>query len=448
MKVLLVSANAVRAPYYVYPLGLDYVAGAISKRHTVKIIDTNIVKEVEGLREIIHDFTPHLIGISLRNIDNVDVTNTRSFLKKYQDVVATIRGQSQAPIVLGGSGFTLFPGKIMDLLKADYGIIGEGERLSLLLDALESGESISGIPGVISKDTQEAFPPPWEIPFKRAQASDEMAQFYINHGGMMNLQTKRGCPYQCIYCTYPYIDGRDLRLISADEVGDQARELEQAGAEYLFVTDSVFNSSYNHSLEVARAFTRKGIAIPWGAYLTPTKAPQGYYQRLREAGLTHAEFGTESLSDAMLTTYQKPFRVDKVLEAHAAALDAQLHVAHYILLGGPGETQDTVRETLFNAERLARTVIFFFCGIRIYPHTKLYDLALQEGQITESADLLEPVFYRSRFITSEEIRRLVEEKAGGRENWIIGSGGNHAVRLMARLHKKGITGPLWEQKIR
>ena len=86
MKVLLVSANTVRAPYYVYPLGLDYVAGAISKRHTVKIIDTNIVKEVEGLREIIHDFTPHLIGISLRNIDNVDVTNTRSFLKKYQDV--------------------------------------------------------------------------------------------------------------------------------------------------------------------------------------------------------------------------------------------------------------------------------------------------------------------------------------------------------------------------
>jgi radical SAM superfamily enzyme YgiQ (UPF0313 family) len=159
MKVLLISANTVRVPYFVYPLGLDYVAGAISKRHTVKIIDTNIVREVEMLKEIIHDFTPDLIGISLRNIDNVEVTNTRSFLKKYQDLVDTIRRHSWAPIVLGGSGFTIFPGKIMDLLKADYGIIGEGERLSLLLDALESGERFSDLPGVVSGDTQEAFPP-------------------------------------------------------------------------------------------------------------------------------------------------------------------------------------------------------------------------------------------------------------------------------------------------
>ncbi|MBA4393573.1 MAG: B12-binding domain-containing radical SAM protein, partial [Desulfobacca sp.] len=442
MKVLLISANTVRVPYTIYPLGLDYVAGAISERHSVKIFDANMVKEVTTLIKTIHDFAPHLIGISLRNIDNVEITNTKSFLKKYQDLVDIIREHSQAPIVLGGSGFTIFPGKMMDLLQADYGIIGEGERLSLLLDALESGERIFDLPGVISRGNQEAFPTPWEIPFKRARASEEMANFYIAHGGMLNLQTKRGCPYQCIYCTYPHIDGRDLRLIPADEVGDQARELERAGAKYLFVTDSVFNSSYTHSLEVARAFVQKGIAIPWGAYLAPTKAPQKYYQRLREAGLTHAEFGTESLSDAMLAAYQKPFRVDQVFEAHASALEAELHVAHYILLGGPGETEETVRETLHNAEKLTKTVIFFFCGIRIYPHTRLYDLALEEGQITKSSDLLEPVFYQSHFVTSEEIRRLVEKQAGGRENWIIGSGGNHAVRLMSRLHKKGVTGPL------
>jgi radical SAM superfamily enzyme YgiQ (UPF0313 family) len=447
MKVLLISANTVRAPYTIYPLGLDYVAGALSERHTVKIFDTNIVKEVEPLIELIHDFSPDLIGLSLRNIDNVEINNTKSFLKKYQDLVETIRGHSRAPIVLGGSGFTIFPGKIMALLKADYGIIGEGERLSLLLDALESGEKPSDLPGVISGDTPEAFPPPWEIPFKRTKVDDEVAQFYIDHGGMLNLQTKRGCPYQCIYCTYPHIDGRDLRLFPAEEVGDQAKELERAGAKYLFITDSVFNSSYSHSLEVAKAFLQKGITIPWGVYLSPTKAPPRYYQRLREAGLTHVEFGTESLSDAMLAAYQKPFRVDQVFEAHASALEAGLHVAHYILLGGPGETQETVRETLDNLAKLDRTVIFFFCGIRIYPHTKLYDLALEEGQITESADLLDPVFYQSRFIPSEEIQRMVGEKAGGRENWIIGSGGNYAVRLMARLHKKGITGPLWERKI-
>jgi radical SAM superfamily enzyme YgiQ (UPF0313 family) len=114
----------------------------------------------------------------------------------------------------------------------------------------------------------------------------------------------------------------------------------------------------------------------------------------------------------MLASYRKPFGVEDVFEAHAKALDAELHVAHYILLGGPGENSDTVRETLTHAAKLARTVIFFFCGIRIYPHTQIYDIALREGQISESDDLLAPVFYQSRFITGEEILRMVEKREG------------------------------------
>jgi len=340
-------------------------------------------------------------------------------LKKYQDLVQTIRKHSKAPIILGGSGFTIFPGKMMELLKADYGIIGEGERLSLLLDHLESGETILDLPGLITVGTQEVFPPPLGTPFKKTGTADRIAQFYITHGGMLNLQTKRGCPYQCIYCTYPHIEGTKLRQISADEVADHAWELEQAGAKYLFITDSVFNSSYTHSLEVARALARKRISLPWGAFLAPTKPPKNYYRILREAGMTHA-----------------------------AALDAELHVAHYILLGGPGENRETLRETLSNTEKLTKTVLFFFCGIRIYPHTKIYDLTLQEGQIAESDDLLEPVFYQSRFIESQEIFRLVQEHAKGRENWIIGSGGKTAARSLARLHHQGYSGPLWERMVR
>jgi radical SAM superfamily enzyme YgiQ (UPF0313 family) len=448
MKVLLISANTIRVPYYIYPLGLDYVAGAIPDRHTVKIVDINIVNNVNCLIDVIDGFNPHVIGISLRNIDNVEMNDTRGFLKEYRDLLDMIRKHSTATIVLGGSGFTIFPRRLMDLLKADYGIIGEGERLPMLLDALESGGDILAVPGVIAAGIKEKFPPPLGIPFKNIVRSNTIAEFYIAHGGMLNLQTKRGCPYNCIYCTYPHIEGTDLRLVPADQVADNARELERAGAKYLCITDAVFNTSYEHSIEVAHAFAGQGISIPWGAFLTPTKLTENYCRILHEAGMTHAEFGTEALSGSMLASYQKPFSVDDVFEAHTAALDAGLHVAHYILLGGPGENSDTVMETLIKVEQLERTVIFFFCGIRIYPHTQIYDIAMQEGQISESDDLLEPVFYQSRFIKGQEILCMIKKHAKGRENWVIGSGGYAASRLLSRLYKHGYSGPLWERLIR
>ena len=448
MKVLLISANTVRIPYYIYPLGLDYVAAAISDRHAVRMADINLEKGPAALLDIIGKFNPDAIGISLRNIDNTDVHETRAFAAQYRDLVDAIRKKSTAVIILGGSGFTIFPTQLMELVGADYGIIGEGERLAQLLDALESGKDASGVPGVIVGSTMKAFPPPLGTSFKRTFSRSEIAQFYIDRGGMLNLQTKRGCTYNCIYCTYPHIEGSDLRPVPADEVAGTALELERAGAKYFFITDSAFNCDYGHSAEVARAFREKGVSIPWGAFLAPTKPPPDYYRTLRGAGMTHAEFGTEALSAPMLASYRKPFSVDDVLHAHVAAVDAGLFVAHYLLLGGPGETRDTLLQTLQNAEGLERTVIFFFCGIRIYPHTRLYDIALQEGQISESDDLLQPVFYQSRHITSDEIYRTVEEHARGRENWFIGSGGGQTARLVSRLHKQGRTGPLWEYMIR
>jgi radical SAM superfamily enzyme YgiQ (UPF0313 family) len=448
MKVLLISANTVRIPYYIYPLGLDYVATAISGRHAVRMADINLAKDQASIMDAIGEFNPDVIGISLRNIDNTDVHETRAFTTQYRDLVDSIRKKSAAVIILGGSGFTIFPAQLMELIGADYGIIGEGERLAQLLDALESGKDASGIPGVIAGNAMQGFPPPLDASFKRTFRKSDIARFYIDRGGMLNLQTKRGCTYNCIYCTYPHIEGSDLRPVPPDEVAATALDLERAGAKYFFITDSAFNCDYEHSSDVARAFKVKGVSIPWGAFLAPTKPPADYYRELRAAGMTHAEFGTEALSAPMLASYRKPFSVDDVLHAHGAAVDAGLFVAHYLLLGGPGETRDTLLQTLENAEGLEKTVIFFFCGIRIYPHTRLYDIALQEGQISESDDLLRPVFYQSRHITSDEIYRTVEEHARGRENWFIGSGGGRTARLVSRLHKQGRTGPLWEHMIR
>ena len=448
MKILLISANTLNAPYPVYPLGLDYVAGALGSGYNVKIVDMNEFDSPSGLGAVIKDFSPDFAGVSIRNIDNTDTIHSRDFLAEYKMLVQQIRENSEARIILGGSGFTIFPREFMQALNADYGIAGEGEKLPLLLQALANDADVQSLPGIVTKETARIVYVPWENEIKRRFDSESFhTKFYLDKGGMLNLQTKRGCPYRCSYCTYPHIEGSKMRFFPAEEIAKDARKLQDAGAKYIFITDSAFNASYDHSREVAKAFIKAGISIPWGGFFAPTIPPPDYFQLLADAGLSHVEFGTESLSGTMLTNLQKPFVASNVFETHGLALKAGLYIAHYFLLGGPGENSQTIRETLDNAEKLKKSVFFFFCGIRLYPHTALYNVALQEGQITADQDLLPPVFYRSRHITDREIVQTVEDHAGGRFNWIVGSGENKATRIIPRLYDRGFSGPLWEHLI-
>lgn len=449
MKILLISANTVTSPYPVYPLGLDYVAGAIPPKHEVRLADLNHMAYPDGLIELLKTFSPGLIGLSLRNIDNTDTCDPRGFMGQYREIAATIRAHSNATLVLGGSGFTIFPAETMRTLQADYGVIGEGERLALLIDALENGGDVSLIPGIVTQESVDKPPIPLGSHFiRRFDPGNPFLSFYMKRGGMLNLQSKRGCSFKCVYCTYPHIEGHRPRLIPPDEVARTALELQNAGGKYLFVTDSVFNSDYPHSAEVAKAFVKAGVTVPWGAFFAPTAPPGDYFKILTEAGLTHVEFGTESLSDRVLSAYGKPFRTEQVFKAHRHAIEAGLNVAHYFLLGGPGETKDTLNETLSNVDKLKKTVLFFFCGMRIYPHTALYEIALEEGQISHSESIVEPVFYQPAGISREEILGLVREQAEKRPNWIAGAGGEETAGILSRMYEKGFTGPLWEYLVR
>jgi radical SAM superfamily enzyme YgiQ (UPF0313 family) len=381
-------------------------------------------------------------------IDNVDDTNVKTFIGEIRELISIIRRHSKGVIVLGGSGFTILPGELITLLDADFGVIGEGERFQLLLKALERNDSVSGLPGIVTRNSPIEFPEPWSQPFPRGIFPDHSyTSFYLKRGGILNIQTKRGCPFKCIYCTYPHIEGTRFRFAEPEEVADTARMLQRAGARYLYVTDSTYNGSYEHSLKVAAAFKKAGISIPWGGLFVPTAPPPGYYSTLADAGLMHVEFGTETLSNQVLESYGKPFQIDDVFSSHREALAAGLHVAHYLMLGGPGDNKDTLKETLANADMLEKAAFFVFSGIRIYPHTALYDLALEEGQIEPNWSPLEPRFYWSPALSREKVMHIAIDHARGRSNWIVGSGSQQMFKKIARLHERGHVGPLWERLI-
>ena len=448
MKVLLISPNTLTVPFPVYPIGLDYVAGSIALEHEVRIADLHLIN-LDALARLLREFQPDIIGLSLRNIDNTDAGDPLFFVNEYRDLTAWLRQRTKATLVCGGSGFTIMPQQVLAMVDADYGIIGEGERFGLLVEALATGRNPAAIPGVLTTDGPATVPLPWPKPLARRFRHDaDHTRFYLDNGGMLNLQSKRGCVFQCSYCPYPGIEGSTHRLTDPGEVARTALQLERAGARYLFFTDSAFNSDVRHSLAVAEALRTAGITIPWGAFFAPLAPPPGYFAAMAAAGCRHVEFGTESLSATMLKAFRKPFRPEDVSPAHQQARAAGLHTAHYFLLGGPGESEQTITESLDAIEQLDKAVFFFFIGIRIYPGTALYETALAEGKINAHDNMLQPVFYQPDDLAPETMHSLVTRRANGRRNWVTGAGGTQAAAVIHALHRRGFTGPLWEHLAR
>lgn len=451
MKVLLVSANEVQDPNPVFPIGMSYVAGSLDHRHEVHFADA-VVDGVEGIVRITRETAPDLVGLSLRNVDTTRPDGP-AMIDGYRVIVQHIRTATSAPLVLGGSAFTLFPAQYMEALGAEYGIAGEGEHLRLLVDALENGQdpadSTEGeIPGLCLPGRVTAPTSWWTGPVSHGQTCGSLVASYQRFGGMANIQTKRGCTMRCVYCTYPVVEGRRIRNRPVEDLIDEVEMLVSAGARYLFFVDSVFNLDMNHTAKMAEAMVKKGLRVPFAAYFAPFRVTQDYADLLHAAGLTHVEFGTESLCDQVLSSYGKPFTVADVFESHSALNLAGVHSAHFLLFGGPGETELTVEETLTTAKLLKRTVFFSFSTMRIYPRTPLHSIAIDEGVITADDPLFSPTFYCAPGLSLEWINDRLRRAAIEQTNIVLEDSLESDRKIVDRLRARGRTGPLWEYLIR
>lgn len=443
-SILLVSANRHTSPYPVYPLGLSYLKTYLERTISgirVDIADCNLLSDAQ-LAERIRTLAPRYIGLSLRNVDGANSLDRRGFLPPYKALADVIRTASDAPLIIGGAGFSIFPEAFMRELDADYGIHGEGEGpLAELIGALERGRTEIDIPSVYTRDGRRGSGRRSYLPSIEVQFEPELTGYYWKRSGMLNIQTKRGCPYDCIYCSYPSIDGRCVRTMDPEAIaGNILRAKRDYGISYLFFTDSVFNISPEYNVRLAETLIRRRTDIRWGAYFSPRGIDAEQMRLFRASGLTHIEFGTESFCDRTLEAYGKHFTFGDVVRASRLALDEGVYYAHFLILGGYGDTRENVRETIENSRRMEYTVMFPYAGMRIYPHTRLAELAAKEGAIGRDDDLLGPTYYLSPDFDLEQVRRaaLATGKA-----WVFPDDPQSALADTLRL-KRNKKGPLWE----
>lgn len=457
MKVLLVSANRERIPDPIFPLGLAYVAAAVREAgHEVAVADLCFGRRpLRGLARRIASFQPEVVGLSIRNVDNAAYPLTVDYLDGHRQVAATVRRHTGAPLVLGGSAFSILPELYLQALGGDWGIAGDGEGpFAAMLAALGVGQEPSGIPGVVGCSRKIGGGAVHPLPLSRPTSwgdgpppARELFDYrrYVRRGGMGNIQTKRGCLFHCRYCTYPVLEGGRFRPRPAGEVVDEVEGLlRDYGPHSLFFVDSIFNFPTGHLEGICAEILRRGLEVRWSCYATPLGLGREQAALMVRAGCDGVELGSDAVDDGQLGRLGKSFDAATVAAANDHCRRAGLPVCHTVIFGAPGETEASVRRTCSALRDMAPTAVVAMSGVRVYPGTPFAHSLVAAGRLRSEEVGLAPSFYLEPAVATF-LPSYLRRQAAAAGNWVLPGLSPPLLPASQRLFRAlGVSGPLWQ----
>ena len=274
----------------------------------------------------------------------------------------------------------------------------------------------------------------------------KLVDYYVDQSGMLNYQTKRGCPYGCNYCSYPLIEGTKFRYQNPEfVVANLIRLKKRFHIDTLFFTDSIFNDPQGRYLKIAEQMIKKKCNIRWAAYFRPENTTVNELKLLKDSGLYAMEIGSDAACDSTLKGLNKSFDFEDILIFNENCIRAGIPSAHFFMFGGPEETPATVQKGLNNLERLEKCVVFVFSGIRILPKTGLQKIAVKQGILPRADNLLKPRYYVSPRIDKNWMDKTIKAAFHKRKDRIFPP--EEGLMRMKALKVFGFKGLLWDMLI-
>lgn len=404
----------------VIPSGLLLVASATKAAgHEVELLDLRTeAQPLDAVSRAIESVRPEVIGVSVRNIDDQNMRNPKFLLPPVKELIAECRRLTTAPVVLGGAGYSIFPGSALAFLGADFGIRGEGEyTFPALLARLERRDDVSSLPGVFMSgpSSLETPTPPLRTELKPLPGTEFLPDVRAGSDLWMPLQTRRGCPFRCAYCSTPAIEGIRVRRRAPEGVVQAIEQYVTAGFTRFYFTDNTFNVPEAHALALCRLLAERRLEITWRSILHPLRISEDLVRAMADAGCVEVSLGFESGSPPILRALGKRFSLEDVRRTSRLVGDHGIRRMGFLLLGGPGETIESAEESLAFADSLGLEAVKVSLGIRIYPGTRLAETAVREGVIDEADDLLLPRFYVAPGL--ERLPEVVANWLATRPNW-------------------------------
>ena len=457
MRVLIVATNRERVPMPVVPIGACIVAAAAEEAgHEVRLVDLMWVRRPKRvLARALRDFQPEIVGLSVRNMDDTAWLRSNFYLGDARGYVRQVKAHG-VPAIVGGACLGVHPGPITAYLEADAGIWGDGEEAFVqLLERARQGQPWHDVDGVVTVpeggeprvNPQRMVSDIGTVPRSRVWRWLDYDRYAPNNGPLP-IQARRGCVFDCDYCTYKAIEGGTYRTRPVDAVVAELAETAERypGGSVEFV-DSTFNVPLPYTLDLCRAIADAKLdLLLQTSDLNPGAVDGKLMPLMQEAGFNQVLITPEVASDTMLKNLNKGFTMEHVRQTARNRRDVDFAVMWIFMLGGWEETEQTLDETFeFLATEIPSTdLVFLQPGLRVYPNTGLQRKLIEAGRLSSDDPLLEPYYYISPHVPEMRLRDLIVEQIEAHPNYITIKDVLHPLLplYMRFAHWMGIEAPL------
>lgn len=410
MRILFVQAVSTETTTseMVYPIGIVTLASVIKQKHRVEILDLNVEQDpFKALKDKMNEYNPEVVFISLRNIDPLGNKMT-SLIPSFITAVKMISVlKPETTIVAGGTGFSLFPKKIMEILpEITYGIIGEGESSILPLLENLNNPSVKGLcyrrgkEVIVMKPSMEFdMEKDYVVPDRRlVDIKKYQNNSYVQSIG---VETKRGCPYSCSYCVYPNLQGTKLRCREPKKVVDEIEFLhKEYGIERIHFTDPVVNIPNGHMENICESLIKRNIDVKWSGFFREDQIDERNIEIFAQSGCECFSFSPDGLTDEAMNILGKNMKIKDVKKAAKFAAKTDVISVYHFMINIPGENEETIQKgadfmdwiyDVHSEKKNLGTIVLN--NIRIYPETPIYNIAIETGVIKPTTNLLYPAYY-------------------------------------------------------
>jgi len=393
------------------PLGLAYLAAALEKAGVeVEIHDFVVFPYIEvEFRSKLAQFNPDIVAAT---------AVTMTFDRAIQAIQQIRRWGFNCLTVMGGPHVSFCAEDTLSAYpELDLVVLGEGEE-TLVEIALEADKERNWlhIPGLVFRRAHSIVSTGKRPHFIDVNTLELPARHLLALGryralGMpISMTTSRGCPYACIFCVGRKMVGAKVRYRDPIKVVDEMETLAGYGFCQINVADDLFTANARHCLAVCDEILKRDLKVKWTSFARVDTVSLKVLQRMKEAGCQAVSFGMESGNAEILKIIRKGITLSQVIEAVNLCNQVGILPHGSFILGLPGETPETLKQTLAFGEHLKKLgVSYGFHLLAPFPGTRVRQDSAELGITILSNDWADYHANRAIVETPAVTRQMLDE---------------------------------------